>query len=87
MLVISPGERITVGEMTLHPWLNNGTAPNTVLQSPQQMLDQVCNIKISNWIRLTRLSTYPKSTFLKILIYKYDIPLTFHCFYNCEGVN
>ena len=41
MLVISPGERITVEEMMHHPWLNNGSAPNTVLQSPQQMLDQV----------------------------------------------
>ncbi|XP_066927972.1 MAP kinase-activated protein kinase 5-like [Clytia hemisphaerica] len=40
MLVISPNERITVGEMLHHPWVDSGSAPNTVLQSPQQMLDQ-----------------------------------------------
>ena len=42
MLMISPNERMTIQELVQHPWLNSGIAPETVLQSPQYMMDQVC---------------------------------------------
>ena len=41
MLVISPNERINIQELVYHPWVNNNSAPDTVLQSPRQMFEQV----------------------------------------------
>ena len=39
--MISPNERLTILELVQHPWLNSGIAPETVLQSPQYMMDKV----------------------------------------------
>jgi len=40
MLSVNPEERITIQQLLNHPWLNDGKAPNTPLQSPRHLMDE-----------------------------------------------
>eukprot|EP00794_Sanderia_malayensis_P014197 gene14197-15678_t len=40
LLNVNPEVRMSIQELLIHPWLNEGKAPNTPLQSPHHLMDQ-----------------------------------------------